>query len=144
VDLPLSAARESGMASGRSKEPGARSRPLTLMLVDSDMAAQGQLIAFLGSRGHRAVPALAAEAPELAQRARFDAVFWAVRTGAGRWSEYHERMRNSVSAFVLLSEGYDHNLARSLEANGGFLLSVPISEGEADRILEQIAGRAAG
>jgi signal transduction histidine kinase len=145
VELPLSGSREPGAAAQafRSQDQSTlATRPLTLMLVDTDTVAQRQLVASLGSRGHRVVPALASEAPELAQRLRFDAVFWAVRTGGGRWSEYHERLRNTVSAFVLLSDGYDHHLARSLEANGGFLLSTPIGEAEADRVLAEIAMRA--
>jgi hypothetical protein len=147
VELPLMGSREASRAAVRKeapslpKEPSASARLLTLMLVDGDAAAQRQLVAFLGSRGHRVVPVLAAEAPELAQRLRFDAVFWAVRTGGGRWSEYHERLRSAISAFVLLSDGYDHNLARSLEANGGFLLATPVAEAEADRVLGEIAAR---
>ena len=148
VELPLAGSREAGHTPGRdhtsarAKESLPPVRPLTLMLVDGDAAAQRQLVAFLGGRGHRVVPALAGEAPELAERFRFDAVFWAVRTGGGRWSEYHERLRTTVGAFVLLSEGYDHNLARSLEANGGFLLSTPVEPAEAERVLGEIAARA--
>jgi len=145
VELPLTGSRDAhrGAEPTRTRDKSVPLvRPLTLMLVDGDAAAQRQLVASLGARGHRVVPALAAEAPELAQRLRFDAVFWAVRTGGGRWSEYHERLRSTVSAFVLLSDGYDHNLARSLEANGGFLLATPIGEAEAGRVLAEIAMRA--
>ena len=144
VELPLAGSNEPSHAEAPTRiqeKPLAPLRPLTLMLVDAGITAQRHLVALLGSRGHRVVPVLAAEAPELAQRLRFDAVFWAIRTGGGRWSEYHERLRNSVGSFVLLSDGYDHNLARSLEANGGFLLATPVEEVEVERVLAEIAMR---
>jgi len=145
VELPAAGFAEIGHAPAparRRETPSGPTRQLTLMLVDADVTAQRQMVAFLASRGHRVVPTIAAEAPELASRLRFDAVFWAIRTGNGRWSEYHERLRNTINAFVLLSDGYDQNLARSLEANGGFLLSMPVREAEAERVLAEIAMRA--
>ncbi len=114
-------------------------RALTLMLVDSDPDAQSHLSSLLGVRGHRVVPVAAEAAVDLAQRLRFDAVLWAVRSGGHGWSEFHERVRASVSAFVLISDGYDQDLARSLEASGGFLLARPVQESVLERILREIA-----
>lgn len=143
VELPLTSMGEPplGLASTRGSAHSQPVRALTLMLVDPDAAAQRQLVSFLGARGHRVVPAAAEEAPELAQRLRFDAVLWAVRTGGGRWSEFHDRLRSFVPAFVLLSDGYDRNLANSLEENGGFLLATPVQDAEAARVLNEIAVR---
>jgi hypothetical protein len=42
---------------------------------------------------------------------------------------------------VLISEGYDQQLAASLEQNGGFLLARPVEEASLDRILGAIAAR---
>jgi len=145
VELPVTPSGDPVRGAGQymEKASAGSTRPLTLMLVDPDAAAQRQLVSFLGARGHRVVPAVAEEAPDLVQRLRFDAVFWAVRTGGGRWSEFHDRLRTAVPVFVLLSDGYDHNLARSLEENGGFLLATPVQDAEAGRVLSEIAARTA-
>jgi hypothetical protein len=113
-------------------------RTLTLMLVDSDPDAKRQLLAQLGARGHRVVPVAAEGAVDMAQRLHFDAVLWAVRSGAHGWSDFHERVRASIPAFVLVSDGYDQDLARSLEESGGFLLARPVQESALDRILREI------
>ena len=47
-----------------------------------------------------------------------------------------------VPFFVLLSDGYDPELARSLEASGGFLLPRPIQDADLDWVLKQIESRA--
>lgn len=118
---------------------GKSERPLTIMLVDPDPGPQRQLLGLLSVRGHRVVPAQEEEAADLAQRMRFDAVLWA---SSSRWSEFQERARQSIATFVLVSEGYDAELARSIEENGNFLLGRPIQEHELDRILRQIDTRA--
>lgn len=136
VDLPASAPMGESRAA-----PSLRVAPLTLMLVDGDETAARQLILLLGDRGHRVIPAAAEEAADLAQRLRFEAVLWAVRAGHRSWAEYQDRIRQSVQAFVLISDGFDQQLANSLEQNGGFLLSRPVQEASLDRILQEIAGR---
>lgn len=117
-------------------------RPLTLMLVDHEPGASRTLLKLLSSRGHRVVPVAGEEAVDVAPRLRFDAVFWTARAGRGGWSEFLERVRTSVGAFVLISEGYNQDLAASLEQNGGFLLARPVEEPALDRILGEIGGRA--
>lgn len=140
VDLPLlpgappaahAAARYSAM------------RVLTLMLVDADSGAQRQFVKLLATRGHRAVPVPAEEASDLAQRLRFDGVFWAVRAGGSKWSDFQEHLRASIPAFILLGDGYDSELAGNLAESGGFLLTRPIRESELDRILDAVEARAA-
>ena len=119
-------------------------RTLTLMLVDPEAGPQRQLLGMLSTRGHRVVPASTEEAADLAQRLRFDGVFWAMRASGGgtKWSEFQERTRPTVGAYVLVSEGYDAALAQSIEEGGNFLLGRPVQESDLDRILHQIATRA--
>jgi signal transduction histidine kinase/CheY-like chemotaxis protein len=120
---------------------GKPERALTILLVDPDPGPQRQLLGLLSLRGHRVVPASEDEAADLAHRLRFDAVLWAMRlspSGSAKWSEFQERARASIAAFVLVSDGYDAELARSIEQGGNFLLGRPIQESELDRILRQI------
>ncbi len=125
---------------------GKPERALTIMLVDPDPGPQRQLLGLLSLRGHRVVPASEEEAADLAQRLRFDAVLWAMRlspSGGSKWSEFQERTRATITAFVLVSDGYDAELARSIEEGGNFLLGRPVHESELDRILRQIDARTA-
>lgn len=116
------------------------------MLVDPDPGPQRQLLGLLSLRGHRVVPAAPDEAADLAHRLRFDAVLWAMRlsgpSGGSKWSEFQERARGRIGAFVLVSDGYDADLARSIEQAGNYLLGRPIQESELDRILREIDARA--
>jgi signal transduction histidine kinase len=121
--------------------PVAPVRPLTLMLMDPDMLAQRALVTLLGSKGHRVVPSSAEGASDIVQRVRFDGVLWAVRGGVSGWSEFHDRFRASVPAFVLISDSFDHELARSLAPRGGFLLSRPVQDKKLAEILREIAAR---
>jgi signal transduction histidine kinase len=134
VDLPVAGAAEPAAAADAHKS----STALTLMQVDTDPGGQRQLVALLSSRGHRVVPVPPDESADLAHRLRFDAVLWAMRPAGPRWSEFQERIRTHIPAFVLLSDGYDQELAHSLEESGGFLLSRPVQESELDRILTEI------
>lgn len=121
---------------------GKPERTLTILLVDPDPGPQRQILGLLSLRGHRVVPAGPDEAADLAQRLRFDAVLWAMRlsgpTGGAKWSEFQERTRGAIGAFVLVSDGYDAELARSIEQAGNFLLGRPIQESDLDRILRAI------
>jgi signal transduction histidine kinase len=138
VELPLVAA-EMASANGDSRKPAAA---LTLLLVEPDQGGQRQLLGSLSARGHRIVPASAEEAADLAQRLRFDAVLWAMHPSGPRWSDSQERIRSYVPLFVLVSDAYDPELARSLEASGGFLLPRPIQDADLDWVLKQIESRA--
>ena len=137
VDLPLIESEEA-LANGASRKSGAS---LTLLLVDSDPATQRQLLNLLSARGHRTVPAPAEAAADLAQRLRFDGVLWAMHPTGPRWSDSQERIRSHVPFFVLVSDGYDAELARSLEENGGFLLARPVQDAELDWVLKQMESR---
>ncbi|MFM2125632.1 MAG: hypothetical protein RL328_2083, partial [Acidobacteriota bacterium] len=89
-------------------------------------------------RGHRVVPVSGEEAADIAPRLRFDAVFWSARPGRTGWGEFLERVRASIGSFVVISDGYNQDLASSLQKNGGYLLSRPVEEGSLDRILGEI------
>ena len=147
VDLPLLSAGTSGSTQGSESRaaaaPRKSARSMTLLVVDSDAAARGQLLGMLAARGHRVIPAPAEQAADLAPRMRFDAVFWAVRTGGPKWSDRQDRIRPAIPAFVLVSDGFHRDLASSLEDNGGFLLARPLQESELDRVLEAVEARTA-
>ena len=136
VDLPVTRMAGESAVAAEAHQP---LRPLTIMLVDS--AAQRQLMGMLGARGHRVVPVRPDEAADLAQRLRFDAVLWGSRAAGANWSDFRERLREHIPAFVLVSEGYDADLARSLEESGGIPLARPIQEVELDRVLKAIEAR---
>jgi signal transduction histidine kinase/CheY-like chemotaxis protein len=139
VDLPLSSA----MAKETEPPRGQVRSALTIMVMEPDLAMQRQLVSLLGRRGHRVVPAPLEQVANLAQRLRFDAVFWAVRSSAGRFAEVQERIHSLAGALVLLTDGYDEELARSLEQAGSFLLGRPFQDEDLDRILARIASRSA-
>lgn len=140
IELPL--ALESNEPALRSPGPtGQPGRPLTLMLVEPEVSAQRGLVSALGSKGHRVVPSSADGAGDIVQRLHFDAVLWAVRPGRSGWSEFHDRYRASIPAFVLIADTYDPQLAQSLGPRGGFLLSRPVQDTKLAEILHDIAAR---
>jgi hypothetical protein len=140
IEFPLAAGIEPLIATSRSRS--STGRRLTLMLVESDLAARQQLVNLLSRRGHRVVPVGAEEAPVLAQRLRFDAVVWAVRPGGSKWSDSQQRLRDSIPAFILVSGGYDEAFASSLAEGGGFLLRRPVEENDLDQVLDALESRA--
>jgi CheY-like chemotaxis protein len=148
VELPVVAVVTAARGEAPADSNGApkQERALTIMLVDPDPGPQRQLLGLLSRRGHRVVPVTPGEAADVAQRLRFDAVLWAMRlsgpSAISKWSEFQERSRASIAAFVLVSDGYDAELARSIEDGGNFLLGRPVQESELDRILRQIDARA--
>jgi signal transduction histidine kinase len=140
VDVPI--APGAGIRSAKSR-PAAARRVLTFMLVDNDAGVQHQLLGLLSARGHRVVPARSEEAADLAHRLRFDGVVWVLRPGGSKWSDFQERLRDSIPAVVLVSDGYDTDLASNLEENNSYLLRRPLLEPELDRVLGALESRAA-
>lgn len=117
-------------------------QPMTVLLVEPDLAIQRKLLSMLSSRGHRAVPVNGAEeAIDLVYRLRFDAVFSSVRLPGINWVELFERIRRQIGVFVLLTEGYDADLARAFRGSEGYILSKPIEEKEVERLLSSIEAR---
>ncbi len=138
IELPqASAEAEKSSAADHRKPP----RPLTVMLVDPDPGAQRNLLALLAARGHRGVPVAPKEAVDLVERLRFDAVFWSLHPASRNWAESYDALRAQTPVFVLVSDGWDPELARRLEQNRDFLLPRPIQEGELDRILSGAENR---
>jgi signal transduction histidine kinase len=116
-------------------------RALTVMLVDPDAAAQRGLLSLLSARGHRGVPVASQEADDLAQRLRFDAVFWSLHPSTRVWTESYDALRGQIPLFVLVGDGWDPELARRLEQNRDYLLARPIQEAELERILADAEAR---
>jgi signal transduction histidine kinase len=140
VDLPLAPGVDPRPV---RSAPATAHRVLTLLLVDADLGAQRQLLGLLSARGHRVVPARPEEAADLAHRLRFDGLLWALRPGGAKWSDFQERLRELIPTFVLVSDGYDADLAASLQESGGFLLGRPLEEPELERVLEAVEARTA-
>jgi hypothetical protein len=140
VDLPMAPGADLRSAKSR---PAASRRVLTFMLVDNDAGAQHQLLGLLSARGHRVVPARAEEAADLAHRLRFDSVVWVLRPSGPKWSDFQERLRDAIPAVVLVSDGYDADLAASLQETGGYLLRRPLQEPDLDRVLGAVESHAA-
>ncbi len=137
VDLPIAPGTDRRSVKGR---PAATRRKLTFMLVDNDAGTQHQLLGLFSARGHRVVPVRAEEAPDLAQRLRFDAVVWVLRAGGPKWSDFQERLRGSTSAVVLISDGYDADLGSNLQENC-YLLRRPLQEPDLDRVMSAVESR---
>jgi len=141
IELPVVEARASGIAAG-TVIPG-RSRHLTVLVVDPDAKVQRQLLQLLGDRGDRVVPVSnAEEGVDLVQRMRFDIALCAVRQPGLNWVEFFERVRYQVGGFVLLTDGFDTDLARAFQGSEGFVLSKPIDEEEVLRICRVVEERA--
>lgn len=140
VDLPIAPGTDVRAA---KSGPAAARRMLTFLLVDNDAGAQHQVLGLLSARGHRVVPARAEEVADLAHRLRFDGVVWVLRPGGPKWSDFQERLRDSIPAVVLVSDGYDADLAASLQESGGYLLRRPLQEPDLDRVLAAVESRAA-
>jgi GAF domain-containing protein len=140
VDLPIAPGADVRPA---KSGPSAARRVLTFMLVDNDAGVQHQLLGLLSARGHRVVPARAEEAADIAHRLRFDGVVWVLRPGGAKWSDVQERMRDSIPAVVLVSDGYDAEMSVNRGESGGYLLRRPLQEPDLDRVLAAVESRAA-
>jgi CheY-like chemotaxis protein len=116
-------------------ESRALARQLTVLLVEPDLRLQKQIVQMLSDRGDRVVPVVSAEeAADLAVRLRFDLTLCAVRLPGLNWVEFFERVRRQVGTFVLLTEGYDSDLARAFQGGEGFVLAKPVDSAELDKI----------
>jgi GAF domain-containing protein len=137
VELPISMKdRSAPSAAGPAVE---FSRRMTALVIEPDEAAQRQILALLSARGYRVVPVANSDnGLELAQRMRFDAAFCSVHAHGLNWVELSECMHSRVGGFILLSDGYDAELAADFEGDGRFVLAKPVQEGELERVLRTI------
>ncbi|HEV8038824.1 MAG TPA: GAF domain-containing protein [Bryobacteraceae bacterium] len=141
IELQVLETRSSGPAAGAAL--GGRSRHLNVLVVDPDAKVQRQLLQLLGERGDRVVPVSnAEEGVDLVQRMRFDMALCAVRQPGLNWVEFFERVRYKVGSFVLLTDGFDTDLARAFQGSEGFVLSKPIDEAELAKICLAVEERA--
>ena len=139
VELPVSARERPSVASPVAAAAGDSSRRWTALVIETDDAPQRQLLALLSTRGYRVVPVSNADsALELAHRVRFDAAFCSVHAPGLNWVELSERMQPHVGGFVLLSDGYDSELAMDFEGGSRFVLPKPVQEAELERVLRTI------
>jgi hypothetical protein len=114
---------------------------LTVMLVDPDPIAQKHVLGLLAARGHRGVPVAPREALDLAQRLRFDAVFWLLSSGSPTWTEFYETIRAQTPAFILMGDTWDAALAQRLDQHRCYLLVRPVQEADLDRVLAEVEAR---
>jgi hypothetical protein len=138
-----------------AQQPLARQRDsakksLTLLLIDANIATRNELLEQFAAHGHRVVPASADQAADLGRHIHFDAVVWTLRAEGWKWSDYQDRLREVIPAFILVASevvnGESHDgtsdlaLAESLRASGGFLLRRPVGESELETVLGQVSG----
>ena len=121
---------------------GVNQRALTFVSVEPDAATQKQLVDLLSKRGHRVVPVTSAEeAADLARRLKFDVAVCSTRLAGLNWVDFYERVRDHVDSFVLLTDGYDADLAKAFQGGEGYVLSKPLDAGHFSRILGVIEKR---
>jgi len=142
VDLPLAVReRPSGVSRTLVRDSN---RQVTALVIDPDDGAQRQLLTILSARGFRVVPVNNSDTGlELAQRLRFDLVLCSVHSPGLNWVELSERLHARAGAFILLSDGYDHELVADFEGDGRFVLPKPVQEADLDKILRSLEPAAA-
>jgi CheY-like chemotaxis protein len=140
VELPI-LAKDRGVAADPSAQERTfqSGRRMTALIIETEDAAQRQVLALLAARGYRVVPVDNTDTGlDLAQRMRFDVVFCSVRAPGLNWVELAERMQSKVTGFVLLSDGYDAELAANFEGDGRFVLAKPVQDSELQKVLGAI------
>lgn len=140
VELPILAKERAAAVDPAVQERAIQSgRRMTALLIEPDDTAQRQILHLLSGRGYRVVPVNNTDTGmELTQRMRFDAVLCSVRAPGLNWVEVAERMQSKVSGFVLLSDGYDAELAANFEGDGRYVLAKPVQEPEMNKVLSSI------
>jgi GAF domain-containing protein len=139
VELPLTTARDRSPLAPSSPNGSDYSRGMTALVIEPDEVAQRQLLGLLAARGYRVVPVGNADTGlELAQRIKIDAAFCSLHAPGLNWVELSERMRARVNGFVLLSDGYDAELASNFEGYNRYVLAKPVQETELERVLRDL------
>lgn len=136
VELPVTIKERAGTIAPASLPTRDSSRRMTALVIDAEDASQRQLLGLLSARGFRVVPVDNADTGlELAQRMRFDAAFCSVHAPGLNWVELSERMQSRVIGFILLSDGYNAELAADFEGDGRFVVAKPVQEADLERVL---------
>jgi GAF domain-containing protein len=139
VELPLTTARERTPLAPVSSGGSEYSRGMTALVIEPDEVAQRQLMGLLAARGYRVVPVGNADTGlELTQRMKIDAAFCSLHAPGLNWVELSERMQPRVGGFILLSDGYDSELASNFEGYNRYVLAKPFQETELERVLRDL------
>jgi CheY-like chemotaxis protein/uncharacterized protein YigA (DUF484 family) len=139
IELPLAFKERPAPPTSATGPARDSARRLTALIIEPDEAAQRQLLAMLSARGCRVVPVNNADTGlDLAQRLRFDLAFCSVHSPGLNWVELSERLQARVDGFVLLSDGYDAELAADFEGEGRLVLPKPFQEQELDRVFRSL------
>lgn len=137
VELPLA-----GDARAARPKRTQLARQLTALVVEPDASLQRGLVGELSKRDYRVVPVnTAEEGIDLVQRLRFDIVLCSVRLPGLNWVEFSERIRDHVGVFVLMTDGYDVDLARAFRSGEGLVLSKPVQAADIERVLAEAEAR---
>jgi signal transduction histidine kinase len=140
IELPLHQFAQPGIDSAQLRRRVAQQ--LTVLIVEPETSSARILLAILSERGHRGVPVISAEeAVEMVFRLHFDIVFCAIRLPGLNWVEFHEKIRHQIGAFVLMAEGHDPEISRAFKGSEGYILSKPLDEIEAQKLLATIEER---
>jgi len=138
VKAPAPATHHSAGAAANAQSADG-SRRMTALVIETDDGAQRQLLGLLSARGYRVVPVNNSDSGlELANRMKFDVAFCSVHAPGLNWVELSERMHGRVGAFILISDGYDSELANDFEADGQYVLPKPLQEDELARVLRYV------
>jgi GAF domain-containing protein len=138
VEMPW-ASMETEPAAKPRRSPRDPGHPLTTLVMEPDEATQRELLSMMNARGYRVIPVRSSdEGVDLAQRMRFEVAFCSARLSGFNWLELYERIQGRVGAFVLLSDGYDPELAVRFRGEGCFVLAKPIQEAQLDRVLDWV------
>jgi len=138
IELPL-AGRERAPAAPAEDRKGPPAQALTVLVIEPDETAQRQLVGLLGARGCRVVPVQNSDVGlEMALCVRFDATFCSFHAPGLNWVELSEQLQHRGGAFVLVTDGYDAELAADFEGEGRFVLPKPIEEAQLDRLLGRV------
>ncbi|HEY1241051.1 MAG TPA: GAF domain-containing protein [Bryobacteraceae bacterium] len=136
IELPVSAKDRAATIVPAGVPARDSSRRMTALVIEPEDAAQRHLIGLLSARSFRVVPVDNADTGlELAQRMRFDVAFCSVHAPGLNWVELSERMQSRVAGFVLLSDGYNAELATDFEGDGRFVVAKPVQESDLDRVM---------
>jgi GAF domain-containing protein/CheY-like chemotaxis protein len=139
IELPLRA-RDRAFGTP-ALQPAARENgvKVTVLVIEHEETVQRQLMTLLAGRGCRVVPVTNADTGlELAQRMRFDLAFCSVHAPGLNWVELSERLQSRLGAFVLLSDGYDPELAADFEGENRFVVAKPVQEADINRVIQNL------
>ena len=139
VELPLTTARERTPFAQPPAAAVEYAHGMTALVIEPDEVAQKQLMVLLAARGYRVVPVSNADIGlELAHRIKIDAAFCSLHAPGLNWVELAERMHSRIGGFILLSDGYDMELASNFEGYNRYVLAKPVQEPELDRVLRDL------